>query len=95
MVETKITTVKDYVISVRVGTAIAVLVVTISTLISMGIGYEKIQARLRHLDGKTDVYAERFDALSKRVDGNDVQFAEIKKDIKSIEAILVEIKQKL
>ena len=95
MVETKIKTISEHVVSVKVTTVVAVAVVSISFLISLGIGYEKIQARLRHLDGKTDVYAERFDALSKRVDGNDVQFAEIKKDIKSIESILVEIKQKL
>jgi hypothetical protein len=95
MVETKIKTISEHIVSVKVTTVVAVAVVAVSFLISLGIGYEKIQARLRHLDAKTDVYSERFDELRGRVDKNDIQFAEIQKDIKGIETILVEIKRKL
>ena len=72
-----------------------VLLTVISVIFSGGICYEKIQARLRHLDGKTENYAARFDALEKRVDSNDIKFAEIQKDLSSIESILLEVKQKL
>ena len=57
MVETKIKTISEHVVSVKVTTVVAVALVAISFLISVGIGYEKIQARLRHLDGKTDVWS--------------------------------------
>ena len=86
---------KDQIINIKVGTLIAVMVVCISFLIGIGISYEKIQARLRHLDGKTDLYSERFTALENRVDSNDIKFAEIQKDLSSIETILIEVKQKI
>lgn len=88
-------TIKDQIINIKVGTLIAVMVVCISFLIGIGISYEKIQARLRHLDGKTDLYSERFTALENRVDSNDIKFAEIQKDLSSIETILIEVKQKI
>ena len=88
-------TIKDQIINIKVGTLIAVMVVCISFLIGIGISYEKIQARLRHLDGKTDLYSERFTALENRVDSNDIKFAKIQKDLSSIETILIEVKQKI
>jgi hypothetical protein len=91
----KLRDIKDSFISIKTGTITAILLSVIGTAGVAGVGWEKIQARLRHLDGKTDLYAERFDALEKRVDSNDIKFAEIQKDLSSIESILLEIKQKI
>jgi hypothetical protein len=94
MVHKQETTVRDYVVKMRIGTVVVITTVMVSSLVGVGVGWEKIQARLRHLDAKTDVYREKFDALEKRVSGNDIQFAEIKKDLTNIETLLLELKQK-
>ena len=91
----KITTVKDQILTFRVGTLVAILAVSVSFLVGAGVCYEKIQSRLRHLDSKTSLYQGQFDALEKRVSKNDVTFAEIQKDIGSIKDILVEFKDSL
>ena len=88
-------TIRDYVFKIKVGTVAVAMITLVSILFGAGVCYEKIQARLRHLDGKTDIYAERFDDLQKRVNENDVKFAEIQKDLASIESILLELKNKL
>lgn len=85
--------INDNVIKIRVGTLAVITSVIVSTLIGSGIAYEKVQARLRHLDGKTEVYSERFTALEKRVDENDIKFAEIKKDLNYITEILLEVRE--
>ena len=95
MNQIKETTIKDYIIHLKLGTVVVICTVVFSSLVGCGIAYEKIQARLRHLDAKTNLYQQQFDALENRVDSNDIQFAEIKKDLNSIEKTLLEIKAKL
>jgi hypothetical protein len=91
----KLKDIKDTFVNIKTGTITAIFLAVIGSAVTAGVGWEKIQARLRHLDGKTDLYAQRFDSLEKRVDSNDIKFAEIQKDLSSIESILLEIKQKL
>lgn len=88
-------TVKDHILKIKLGTVVVMVTTLISLIFGMGIGYEKIQARLRHLDAKTDLYSTRFDSLEKRVDSNDIKFAEIQKDLSAIESILLELKNRL
>jgi hypothetical protein len=83
------------IIKLKTGTVIVVVFSMMSALVGAGVAWEKIQARLRHLDGKTDVYNERYTELEKRVSANDVKFAEIQSTLKSIETNLIEIKQKV
>ena len=79
MEEKKLT--KDYIVHLKLGTAVVICTVVFSSLIGAGVAYEKIQARLRHLDAKTELYREQFDALENRVDDNDIKYAEIMKDL--------------
>lgn len=88
-------TAKDYIVTFKLGTIAVLVTLMFSTLVGIGVAYEKVQARLRHLDAKTELYQTQFDALEDRVDNNDVQFAEIKKDLCNIEAILLEIKTRI
>ena len=88
-------TVKDYTIHLKIGTVAVICTVVFSSLVACGMAYEKIQASLRHLNAKTSLYQQQFDALENRVDSNDIQFAEIKKDLSNIETMLVDIKSRL
>jgi hypothetical protein len=83
------------IIRLKTGTVIVVVFSLVASLIGSGVAWEKIQARLRHLDGKTDVYNTRFTELEKRVSANDVKFAEIQANLKNIESLILDVKQKL
>lgn len=86
---------KDYIVHFKIGTIVVLCAFAVSSLVGVGIAYEKVQARLRHLDAKTEVYQTQFDELEHRVDSNDIQFVEIKKDLCSIETILIDIKARM
>lgn len=92
MVYKQETTCKDYVVKAKLGTVIVVVTAMVSSLIGAGIAYEKIQARLRHLDGKTEMYAERYDKIEARVSQNEKQidnhYIEIMTKLTNIEALL-------
>jgi len=77
--------------------SITSIVLIASFLISIGIGYEKMQAKIKHIDGKTDLYAERWEQIERRVDNNEKQielhYLEIITRLKSLETSGQEIKQ--
>ena len=92
-------TVKDYVVKLKIGTVAVITTVMVSSLVGVGIGYEKIQARLRHLDAKTGLYQQQFDNLETRVSSNENlisgNYRELTTILKAMSANIVEIKDRL
>ncbi len=82
---------KEIPITIKVGTIITL----VSVLIGFGIAWEKIQARLRHLDGKTDLYAERYDVVMDRLAENEKSYIKIETQLNSIEALILDVKQRI
>ena len=83
------------VIKMKTGVVVSVIVTIIISVFGAGIGWEKIQARLRHLDGKTDVYDERVTALTNRVTAVEQKFIELQTNYKNIENLLKDIQIKV
>ena len=95
VVEQKEKYTKDYTLTARLGTVVAVVAVMVSMLFGAGVGFQKIWGRLDHLNAKTSLYQEQFDELERRVSSNDIQFAEIKKDVGNINKTMAEILTRL
>ena len=62
---------KDYRVTIKFGTILVAVISIVSAVFTIGVAYEKIQARFRHLDAKTSLYGTQFDALETRVSNNE------------------------
>ena len=92
MVHEKITTVKEHILKIKVGTIAVITASAVTVIFGMGISYQKIVGRMNHLDAKTDLYAERYDVIEGRVSNNekaiDNHYIEIITKLSNIEALL-------
>ena len=95
VVEKQEKTIKDYTITAKMGTVVVVTTFMVTSLFGAGICFQKIWGRLDHLSAKTSLYQQQFDELEHRVDSNDIQFAEIKKDVSAINKTMAEILERV
>lgn len=76
--------IKNHILKIKVGTAVVVTVSVITTIFGFGICYEKMQARLRHLDAKTSLYQTQFDGLEARVSQNEALIGSNYKELTAV-----------
>ena len=93
MTEQKERLVKDYIVHLRIGTVAVITAGLVTTLIGVGVAYQKVQGSITHLNAKTDLYAERYDAFQTRVNTNEKNYIEIKTRLDAIMSSIIDLKK--
>jgi hypothetical protein len=77
---------------IQIGTAIFVLVATVSFFVTQDRRIQAIESRIKHLDAKTELYAERYDAQVEKQNATELNLVAIETKLANIEAMLTEIR---
>ena len=86
-------TVKDHVLKIKIGTAVAVTTAILVSVFGSGVGFQKIWSRLDHLNAKTALYQVQFDDLENRVSTNEKDInSNYKEIITKLEFIIDRVK---
>jgi len=92
-------TLKKHNVKIQIGTLVAIIVtiviwtITISNIFSkIDIRFEQNEASLRHLEGKTELYAERYAQTILDQQQLKVDMAKIQTKLSSIESLILELK---
>lgn len=93
---------KKHNIKIQIGTLSFIIVtvivwtITISNIFAkIDIRFEQSEARLRHLEGKTDLYTERYAETIEAQQVLKVDMAKIQTKLSSIEALILDLKTDL
>ena len=86
---------KDKKLQITIGTAIVTVVAVVGFTLNIGTRFERVEASIRHLNGKTDLYEERYDVVIVKQGDAAILNAEIRTKLDSIETAILEIKNDL
>lgn len=89
------TTIKNQSFKITIGTAVAVIIATVVFFVNANDRMKDCESAIKHLNGKTDLYAERYDSQIEKQNELELKFVEINTKLLSIETILSEIKADL
>ena len=88
MGETIKNTIKNQPVLITVGTAISVIVFIVVATINMTTTLNSIQSNLKHLNGKTDLYNERWEDVLQKLSETQLEIVKLRKDVAQIQALI-------
>ena len=87
--------IKKHSFKIQIATAVAVVLFVITTTAYFTQRVADIESRIRHLDGKTDLYTERYEQTILEQIQLQIDIAKIQTKLGSIESLLLEVKSDL